>query len=155
MRFNLNHLMAGRIAAGKQKGRSQVQQQSPDFYRGTQKFPQWDIEVNTFSARLIAEALEASWKIHIGENLFTQGGQLSRSAWGRVTVTVDGGSLQSPVARVYSVVPGQNVAENEVLAQSLGPGTYRVGLFVYMEYQDREGKHRVLTRSVTPLEIIH
>ncbi len=126
-----------------------------DIYRGAQKLSNNNVEISSFSARLASNALYASWDIHLGHNLFDSKRKNRKPAFAKLTITVDGGALSAPVARVYDASAGRSFRDSELILSSLGPGTYRVGLFIYLQYRDEKGIGRILSKSIPPLKIIN
>ena len=129
--------------------------QNYDIYTGSQAFSNNDVEVSSFSARLVSNILYASWDIYFGHNLFDSNRKRRKPAFSKLTITVDGGTLSAPVAKVYDAQAGRIFRDSELILSSLGPGTYRVGLFIYLQYSDEKGTGRILSKSIPPLTVVN
>jgi hypothetical protein len=53
----------------------------------------------------------------------------------------------------YDAESGENIEEDVELASSLEPGTYRVELFIHVQYVDENGTNRILNRSAPTLSV--
>jgi len=119
-----------------------------DSYTGSSTYPMNDVEVNEFSCQLVQNELTASWRIHFGEDLFS-----SAPSFAKYTLTVHGDGFATPMARVFEAVPGQNEVNNALLAKHLIAGTYKVSIFAFVQYRDKTGTTRILTKSTPTLVI--
>lgn len=102
--------------------------------------------------------LLGSWRILCGEDLAGRrdqlpGGKGSVPVFARIIFTIGGGTLAAPVEKVFDAVPGENRRDETVLADGLGPGSYRVELRVQAQFVDRSGTPRLVERSGLALEV--
>lgn len=109
-----------------------------------------------WSVEAVEGEIRGTWRIHFGAGLFggraPEGAALTVPVFARYTFTVKGGSLERPVERTFDAEPGENVRAGVPLATGLGPGTYRVELFLHVQcYED--GTPRILNANTRTLEV--
>jgi hypothetical protein len=127
-----------------------------DEYRMRATAPEPDVYVASFAATIEANVVYVSWDIQFGPGLLQASNvRGNKPFFGKLTVAVDGGNLPSPVARVYDASEGRSFADRVSVLSGLGPGSYRVRLLIYLEYTDSDGKERVLSKTIPPLNVMN
>ncbi|HEY5611757.1 MAG TPA: hypothetical protein VIL97_11145, partial [Thermoanaerobaculia bacterium] len=116
-----------------------------------------DTAVFDWSAEMRDGAIDASWHIHFGEDLFNTEGEsdgiISIPKFARYEITVEGGALDDPIERAFEAEPGDNIRNDVRLASGLGPGKYKISLFLHVQYRTPDGTDRILNRSAMMLEV--
>lgn len=119
-----------------------------------------DTHVWDFAAELTDGELFAWWKVYFGDGLFESerhaellGEVITLPLFAKFTVSVDGGSLREEIEHEVVAEPGDNIGERVLLASDLGPGEYRVSLFIHVQYITPEGTGQILNRSSFGLEV--
>ena len=108
--------------------------------------------------RVQGSSIRASWRIHVGRALFPapgvrQEGPITLPQFAHYQLTVRGGTLAQDVVRTFDAVPGENVRDDETLAEGLGPGTYHVLVFIHVQYVDPQGKGHILNDNADSVEV--
>lgn len=133
-----------------------------DYARDHNQFPDPEgpevMEIYDWAVELRDDTLYGSWHLYFGEGLFPaaereQTGPVQLPLFVRYAVTVEGGSLSSPIEREYDAEPGDNRRSEVELASGLGPGTYQVSLFLHVQYVKPDGGGQILNRSAMTLEV--
>lgn len=133
-----------------------------DYDRDQNQFPDPEgpevMEIYDWAVEMRENALYGSWHLYFGEGLFPaaereQTGLVRLPLFVRYTVTVEGGSLSSPIEREYDAEPRDNRQSEVKLASGLGPGTYQVSLFLHVQYVKPDGEGQILNRSAVTLEV--
>ena len=117
-----------------------------------------DAEVIDASAELRGDTLYGSWKIHFGSELFSsssnrQEGILTIPIFAKYRITVSGGSLTKSVVKEYEASEGFNERRDQELASGLGPGKYKIEIFLHVQYVDPAGTNKILNSSMPSLEV--
>lgn len=132
----------------------------PDYAREDNAFPPGEDPAAADMLRLEAEVrggdLYAAWTTYFGADLFNASPSPSSSAEGtgytmptfaRYTVSVEGEGLTEKIEKEYEAQPGTVKQEWTQLASGLGPGNYRVAIFIHVQYLDREKGNRILNSN--------
>ncbi|HSN68829.1 MAG TPA: hypothetical protein VLV48_06270, partial [Thermoanaerobaculia bacterium] len=117
-----------------------------------------DADLLGWSAEIRDGEIVASWRLHFGEELFEQEaettGVISMPLFVRYQISVEGGTLEEKIEETYDAPhPGTVEKSDVVLASGVGPGTYRVDLFIHVQYVKADGTPHILNQSVFPLEV--
>ena len=129
-----------------------------DRYSRSSPISSDDAEVVDATAELRSDTLYASWKIHFGSELFSVGatrqeGIITVPIFAKYRITVSGGSLTRSVVKEYEASEGINERRDQELASGLGPGKYKIEIFVHAQYVDRAGTNKILNSSMPSLEV--
>ncbi|HJZ12146.1 MAG TPA: hypothetical protein VJ521_08345, partial [Acidobacteriota bacterium] len=121
-------------------------------------FPDDDATVIDFTAEVRGDTLYGSWRIYFGEGLFRNtpapdSEEISMPTFAKYEISVSGNALQAPVVLNYDASAGENILSMEELASQLPPGTYRVALFIHVQYVDQYGTNRILNNSIPALQV--
>ncbi|HUP66286.1 MAG TPA: hypothetical protein VM557_13500 [Thermoanaerobaculia bacterium] len=117
-----------------------------------------DTEVLDWEAEIRGDSLYASWRLHFGEQLFSDQSSagnemISMPLFVRYEVSVEGGSIEKEIERVFDASPGEVTMNGVELASNLGPGTYRISLFMHVQYIGSDGGVKILNHSGPSLEV--
>jgi hypothetical protein len=117
-----------------------------------------DAAVIDAAAELRGDTLYGSWKIHFGSELFSsssnrQEGILTIPIFAKYRITVSGGSLTKAVVKEYEAGEGLNERRDQELASGLGPGKYKIEIFIHVQYVDGAGTNKILNSSMPSLEV--
>jgi hypothetical protein len=114
-----------------------------------------DIYIASFSAKMESNVLYASWDIEFGPNLLKASNSPRRkpASFGKLTVTVDGEPLSSPAVRVFDANEGRNFADRVPILTDVSRGKYNVRALLYIEYTDRNGIGRILSKPIPSLSV--
>jgi hypothetical protein len=115
-----------------------------------------DMELIEWSAELRGDQLFATWKLWYGPELFEKHEQaqtiVTVPQFARYEITVvfpDGRTME----KEFEAAPGENVKTGVLLADAAAPGSYRVELFLHVQYVTRDGTARILNNSAGFLEL--
>jgi len=116
------------------------------------------LEVYDWAVELRDGALYASWHLYFGEALISeaaegQAGPITLPLFARYTITIEGGTLSSPIEREFEAEVGDNQRSDVELTSTLGPGTYQVSLFLHVQYVKPDGEGQILNQSAATLEV--
>ena len=68
-------------------------------------------------------------------------------------MTVSGGSLTQAVVKEYEASEGYNTRNDQELASGLGPGKYKIEIFVHAQYVASDGTNKIVNSSMPSLEV--
>ena len=117
-----------------------------------------DAKVVEATAELRGDTLYGSWKVYFGSELFSrsasrQEGVISMPTFATYRMTVSGGSLAQPVVKEYEASEGYNTRNDQELASGLGPGKYKIEIFVHAQYVASDGTNKIINSSMPSLEV--
>ena len=118
-----------------------------DEYKAAEATADNEAQITYFAATVESKVLYVTWDVRIDEEVS------QRSSFSKLTITVDGGTLDSPVAAVFDAGLVRNFQSRLPVLKSVEPGTYHVRLFLYLQSIDSDGKGRIITRSIPPLKV--
>jgi hypothetical protein len=101
-----------------------------DYDRKTERRPERpsdSTEAHELTAEIVGDAIDVTWRVHFGEQLFV-GGKIN----GHYDIGVSGGTLPAEVVRTFVPTPGDNVGSERVVT-GIGPGKYVVSVFLWSE----------------------
>jgi hypothetical protein len=129
-----------------------------DRYSRSSPISSDDAEVVDAVAELRSDTLYGSWKIHFGSELFSgnasrQEGIITIPIFAKYRISVSGGSLTRSVVKEYEASEGINERRDQELASGLGPGKYKIEIFIHAQYVDRAGTNKILNSSMPSLEV--
>lgn len=133
-----------------------------DYARSQNQFPEprtpETLDVLDWAVELEEGSLYGSWHLVFGEALISsaregRAGPVTLPLFARYTVTVEGGTLSSPIERQFDAESGDNRRSHVELASGLGRGTYQVSLFLHVQYIKPDGEAQILNQSATTLEV--
>jgi hypothetical protein len=114
-----------------------------------------DVHIASFSAEMESNMLYASWDIEFGPTLLqaSNSNQRKPASFGKLTVTVYGETLSSPVVRVFDANEGHNFADRVPILTGASGGNYNVRALLYLEYTDSNGRGRILSKAIPSLSV--
>jgi len=123
------------------------------------KRPPDDCEVLDWSVEVRNGRLLGSWRLHFGDQLFQRSTSsassiVSMPVFARYTVTVYPPGSQ-PVPHQFDASPGENMRQDVNLGLVSARGSYRVEMFLHVQYISPDGTNRILNRSGHSLEVEH
>lgn len=129
----------------------------PDYARDDNAFPSGEDPEAAEMLRLEAEIrdgeLYAAWTTHFGADLFSNNTPSAASSgfsmptFARYTVSVEGEGLPQKIEKEFDAKPGTSRQEWTLMATGLGPGSYRVSVFIFVQFVDKAGGNRILNNS--------
>jgi hypothetical protein len=125
---------------------------------GTAETGPEDTELLDLRVEVVDGDLLASWRIHVGEALFSDAAPaldapFSIPTFARYTITAKGEAVGREVPREYDAEPGVNARDQEVLASGLGSGKCDVSVFIHVQYVTPEGGARILNNNAGWVEL--
>lgn len=117
-----------------------------------------EADVLELKAEIRGDSLLGSWKIHFGQNLFTETSQAENSVvtmpvFAKYRVTVESDSLEKRKEIEYEAEVGENERTDELLLSDLDPGEYAVSIFIHVQYVDAEGTNRIINNSCPAVRV--
>ncbi len=115
-------------------------------------------QVIDVTAEIKGDTLYGSWKVYFGSELFAnsasrQEGVITMPTFVKYRMTVSGGSLTQAVVKEYAASEGYNTKNEQELASGLGPGKYRIEVFIHVQYVAGDGTNKILNSSMPSLEV--
>ena len=110
------------------------------------------------TAELRGDKLYGSWKVYFGSEIFAgstsrQEGIITMPTFAKYRMTVSGGSLNQAVVKEYEATEGYNARNDQELASGLGPGKYKVEIFIHAQYVANDGTNKIINSSMPSLEV--
>ena len=108
-----------------------------------------DLHIDLFSVEVKSGVVYVSWDIRLAQRLVNSSGR----PFGKITITVDGGTLSAPVVKVFDANQNRIFGERVEMLTGAESGSYTVRGLIYREYTDEEKRGRIFTYSLSPLTV--
>lgn len=112
-----------------------------------------------FNAEMRGDTAYSSGRIYIGQDVYAglsreQTGAMKVPVFIRYTITLKGGSLGSPIEKIFDVSSAGEHSWNDIMLSSgLGKGKYTVSLFLHAQFAKEDGSGMILNNNAGFLEI--